>query len=144
MARLLFQPFYYWFEQAYTSVQKWTGLRTSLTTYLTQWGVLLFFIISWMSWETRQWLAETPFSALRKLRPYRDVLLAGAVIFGLILVAQQIWVMLPEQTPAWKGITILWLAFPLASCAILLVFRPALEMRLVLFMIELEYSYDSA
>ncbi len=83
-------------------------------------------------------VGRNTFSALRKLRPYRDVLLAGAVIFGLILVAQQIWVMLPEQTPAWKGITILWLAFPLASwAAILLVFRPGLlEMkRLVLFMI---------
>jgi uncharacterized membrane protein len=132
----LYQPFLHWFGQAYTSVQAWKGPRTPLSTYLTQWGVFLFFIVSWMTWETRQWLAGTPVSALRKLRPYRDLILGAVVIFVLVLVVQQVWVMLPTQTPPWKGITILWLALPLAVWAAVLLFRPGLSdlKRLVLFM----------
>ncbi len=137
MAMLFFQPFAQSFGQAYSSVAKWTGMRTPLTAYLVQWGWLLFFIVSWMTWETRQWLAETPVSSLRKLRPYRDLILAALFIVFLLLVLQQVWVMLPSQTPPWKGVTILWLALPLALwAAVLLLFRPGLSdmKRLVLFM----------
>jgi len=133
---LLYQPFSHWFGQAYSSFQLWKGPRTSLSTYLTQWGVFLFFIVSWMTWETRQWLAETPFSALRKLRPYRDLIIAVLVIIILVLVAQQAWVMSSFQNVPWKGITILWLALPLAIWAAVLLFRPGISdlKRLVLFM----------
>lgn len=137
LALLLFQPFTHWFAQAYASIQKWTGMRTPIKLYLTQWGVPLFFIASWMTWETRQWLAETPLSALRKLRPYRELILGVAAALVLALVAQQAWVMLPSQTPPWKGVTILWLALPLAAWAgVLLLFRPGLldMKRLALFM----------
>ena len=133
---MMYQPFSHWFGQAYTSVQTWKGPRTPLSIYLTQWGVFLFFIVSWMTWETRQWLAETPVSALRKLRPYRDLILGAVVFFVFVLIAQQVWVMLPSQTPPWKGITILWLALPLAAWAAVLLFRPGISdlKRLVLFM----------
>jgi YYY domain-containing protein len=133
---LLYHPFSQWFGQAYSSASLWTGPRTPMSTYLTQWGVFLFFIVSWMTWETRQWLAETPVSALRKLRPYRDLILGAVVLIVIVLVAQQIWVMLPNQTPAWKGVTILWLALPLAVWAAILLFRPGITdlKRLVLFM----------
>jgi YYY domain-containing protein len=133
---LLYRPFSHWFGQAYTSVQAWKGPRTPLTTYLTQWGVFLFFIVSWMTWETRQWLAETPVSALKKLSPYRDLILGTAFVFVMVLVGQQFWVMLPSQTPPWKGITILWLALPLAVWAAVLLLRPGITdlKRLVLFM----------
>lgn len=137
LAMLFFQPFTHWFGQAYSSINKWTGLRTPLTTYLVQWGPLLFFIVSWMAWETRQWLAETPVSALRKLRPYRELILAALFIVLLALAIQQVWVGLPTQTPPWKGMTILWLALPLALWAgVLMLFRPGLAdvKRLVLFM----------
>jgi YYY domain-containing protein len=133
---LLYQPFSHWFGQAYTSVQAWTGERTPISTYLTQWGVFLFFIVSWMAWETRQWLAETPVSALRKLRPYRDLIIAALVIVLLVLVVQQVWVMSSTQNVPWKGITVLWLALPLAVWAAVLIFRPDISdpKRLVLFM----------
>ncbi len=137
LALLFYQPFTHWFGQAYSSINKWTGLRTPMTTYLVQWGLLLFFIVSWMAWETRQWLAETPVSALRKLRPYRDLILAALVIVLLVLVFQQVWVMLPTQTPPWEGATVLWLVLPLALWAgVLMLFRPGLSdmKRLVLFL----------
>ncbi|HEY5157562.1 MAG TPA: DUF2298 domain-containing protein, partial [Anaerolineales bacterium] len=137
LSLLLYQPFSQWFGQAYNSIGAWTGPRTPLSVYLTQWGVFLFFIVSWMVWETRQWLAETPVSALRKLRPYRDLIIAGVVIVVLALIAQQAWVMSSTQNVPWKGITILWLALPLALWAATLLFRPGMPdlKRLVLFMI---------
>ncbi len=137
LSLLMFQPFSHWFGQAYSSVSKWTGPRTPLSIYLTQWGVPLFFIVSWMAWETRQWLAETPVSALKKLRPYRELILSGVILAILVLIGQQAWVMLPSQTPPWNGVTILWLALPLAVwAAVLLLFRPGLSdvKRLMLFM----------
>ncbi len=133
---LLYQPFSQWFGQAYNSVQLWKGLRTPFSTYLTQWGVFLFFIISWMVWETRQWLAETPVSSLRKLQPYRYIIFAALALMVIALVGQQLWVMSSSQDSPWKGITILWLALPLAVWAAVLIFRPGMSdlKRLVLFM----------
>ncbi len=134
---LLYQPFSRWFGQAYSSINLWKGMRTPLVTYLVQWSILLFFIVSWMAWETCQWLAETPLSALQKLRPFRDLILFGLAVVLLVLVFQQVWVMLPNNTPPWNKITIPWLVIPLALwAAILLVFRPGLteQKRLVLFM----------
>jgi uncharacterized membrane protein len=99
--------------------------------------VFLFFIVSWMVWETRQWLAATPVSSLRKLRPYRELILAGLMVFFVVLVAQQIWVMSSSQNVPWYGVTILWLALPLAAWAAVLLCRPGLPdaKRLVLFMV---------
>lgn len=136
LSLLLYQPFSQWFGQAYTSVQTWKGPRTPLSTYLTQWGVFLFFIVSWMTWETRQWLADTPLSSLHKLRPYRDMIIAGLVVVLVALVGQQFWVMSSSQNVPWKGITILWLALPLAVWAAVLLFRPGISdlKRLVHFM----------
>ncbi len=136
---LFYQPFSHWFllDPAYTKVSLWRGGRSNIFSYLTQWGVFLFFIVSWMIWDTRQWLAETPVSALHKLRPYRDLIIAGVAIFFLILLAQQDWVMSSSQDVPWKGVTILWLALPLAVWAAILLFRPGQPdaKRLVLFMI---------
>ncbi len=137
LSLLFYQSFTHWFGQAYNSFEVWKGNRSDISSYLVHWGVFLFFIVSWMVWETRQWLAETPISSLRKLRPYRDLIIAALVIFLLALVAQQVWVMLPSQSPPWKGVTILWLALPLLAWAGVLILRPGLAdiKRLVLFMV---------
>ena len=136
---LLYEPYTHWYllDPTYTKLSLWAGGRSDITSYLTHWGVFLFFIASWMVWETREWLAETPASALRSLRPYRDLIIATTVIFFLVLVAQQGWMMSSSQTPLWKGITILWLALPLAAWAAILLFRVGIpdRKRLVLFMV---------
>ncbi len=136
---LLYQPYSHWYllDQGYTKIYPWTGGRSDISSYLIHWGVFLFFIVSWMLWETRQWLAETPVSALRKLRPYRDLIIAVIAVLLLVLVAQQLWVMKPTQNVPFKQPTILWLAIPLAVWAgILLLFSPRLSdaKRLVMFM----------
>jgi YYY domain-containing protein len=137
LSLLLYQPFSHWFGQAYNSAEAWTGGRSNIFSYLTHWGVFLFFIVSWMTWETRNWMAETPVSALRKLRPWLEVILAALGVIVLVLIGQQVWVMLPSQNVPWSGITILWLALPLAVWAAVLLFRPGQpdSKRLVLFMV---------
>jgi len=137
LSLLFYQPFWHWFSQAYNSVQPWTGARSDTWSYITHWGVFLFFIVSWMVWETREWLATTPVSSLRKLRPYQELILGAVLLLVLFLIAQQVWVMLPSQNVPWGGVTILWLALPLAAWAGVLILRPGLSdiKRLVLFMI---------
>ncbi|KAF0108406.1 MAG: hypothetical protein FD146_980 [Anaerolineaceae bacterium] len=137
LSLLLYQPFSHWFGQAYNSAEAWTGGRSNISSYLTHWGVFLFFIVSWMTWETRNWMAETPVSALRKLRPWLEVIAAALGVIVLFLIGQQVWVMLPSQNVPWSGITILWLALPLAVWAAVLLFRPGQpdSKRLVLFLV---------
>ncbi|MBN2499903.1 MAG: hypothetical protein JXB38_03990, partial [Anaerolineales bacterium] len=94
-------PFTHWFFQGYSNVEMWQGSNTYLKDYLTHWGVYLFIILSWLLWETRQWLAHTPVKALRKLVPYLMVIAAGLLVAAIALVVLQVmdvraaWVVLP-------------------------------------------------
>lgn len=137
LSMLLYQPFSYWFSSGvYTSLEVWKGGRSNLSSYLVHWGVFLFFIVSWMVWETRMWMAETPASSLRKLRPYLELILVVLALLVLVLIAQQLWVMSSSQNIPWNGVTILWLALPLAVWVAVLMLKPGLAdgKRLVLFL----------
>jgi uncharacterized membrane protein len=135
---LLFAPFSASFSQGiYTGVETWKGSRSDLSSYLTHWGVFLFLVVSWMFWETRNWMAETPATSLRRLRPYLELIIAVLLLIVLVLIGQQAWVMSSSQNAVWDRMTILWLALPLAVWAAVLMLRPGQpdEKRLVLFMI---------
>ncbi|MFH2104537.1 MAG: DUF2298 domain-containing protein [Chloroflexota bacterium] len=125
-ASLLYQPFSQWFVQAYSAIDPWKYGRTPVGSYLTHWGLFLFVIISWMVWETRQWMAETPLSALKKLKPHRSLL---QVLFALLLAAVAALLVMK--------IAIGWLVLPLAVWAGILILRPGMadSKRFVLFMI---------
>ncbi len=125
LSDLLYEPYRFWYGQAYGAVDPWKGTHTPLWSYLTHWGLFLFVIVFWMAWETRQWMAAVPASRLKSLRPYAflmegalAVVLAALVYFGL------------------KGVQIGWLAFLLAAWAGILLLRGDLadEKRLVLFL----------
>lgn len=123
---LLYQPFGEWFGQAYNKVNLWKGDRSPFWSYLTHWGLFFFVIISWMIHELLEWLAQTPASALQKLKPWRELIYLGTVItFGVIIGAVIL------------GIQIAWLAILMALLALALIFRPGQsdQKRLVLFMI---------
>jgi YYY domain-containing protein len=138
---VLFQPFSQWFSQAYGSVDYWKYGHTSIWSYLTQWGVFLFFIISWMVWETRQWMAETPFSALNKLRPYRgliDIFLFLLVAAVMVLLATKVaiaWLVLPLA--AWAGVLILRKDMPDVKRGVLFMVGTGLVLTLVVEIIVL-------
>jgi YYY domain-containing protein len=112
----LFQPYAEWYVQGYTKIDPWKGTHTPFWSYLTHWGVFLFVIISWMTWETREWMAMTPLRAVRKLERYRGLIIASAImllvwIFALIFM----------------GVSIGWFVLPLAAWAGILLLKPGLS-----------------
>ncbi len=52
LAHVLFQPYADWYGQGYNTANLWKGTRTPIFAYFDHWGVFLFFILSWMAWET--------------------------------------------------------------------------------------------
>ena len=124
---MFFQPFSNWYALGYSSFSLWKEAKSPIGSYFIHWGVFFFVIISWLAWETRQWLAVTPLSALAKLKPYLALIwvAVGAVavaIFGLLYISK---------------VEIAWFTVPLACWAMILIFRPTLPdaKRFVLFMI---------
>ena len=126
-AQLFFQPFSHWYGMAYGKVELWTNEKTPIWSYFTHWGLFLFVIISWMAWETRQWMAETPVSALANLRPHKNMLAVLALGTVFTILAIQFGLNVP----------IAWFVLPLALWALILILRPdqSDENRLILFMV---------
>lgn len=113
---LLFRPYAESYVQGYTKVDLWKGTHTPLWSYLTHWGVFLFVLISWMGWETRDWMANTPLRAVRKLEPYKGLLFASIVmlfVWVIVLILMEV--------------SIGWLVLPLAVWAGLLLLKPGLS-----------------
>jgi YYY domain-containing protein len=110
---LLYLPFTRNYGQAYGSISLWTTDHSPLSSYLVHWGVQLFILTSWFVWETREWLASTPVSSLKKLSPYVGLLQLVTVLFGLVLILLTI-----------IGVHIGWLAGLLGAWALLLICRP--------------------
>ena len=138
---LLYQPFASWYALGYNQIELWKGTHTPLSAYLVHWGVFLFVIISWMTWETRDWLASTPLSSLRKLEPYKlpiqfslAVLLALVVIL-LVLKAGIAWFVLPLA--AWAGVLLLRPGMPDAKRFVLFLVGTGLVLTLMVEVIVL-------
>ncbi|MEJ2601043.1 MAG: DUF2298 domain-containing protein, partial [Anaerolineales bacterium] len=110
---VLYQPYAYWYGQGYGKIQLWQGSRTPTSAYLWHWGLFLFVIVSWMAWETRDWMAKTPVSALRKLQPHRWLIEAAALILVLATLGL-----------LYLGVHIAWFVLPLAAWAGVLILRP--------------------
>jgi YYY domain-containing protein len=126
-ALLFYEPYARWYGLGYGSASLWKNEKTPIWSYLTHWGLFLFVIVSWMVWETRQWMAQTPVSALAKLKPYELLLeIALALLVALTLLLQLV-----------LDVKVAWLAFPLAAWALLLMLRPGQpdSKRFVLFMV---------
>lgn len=124
LSLVLYQPFAQWYGLGYSKIDLWQGLRTPLKSYLVHWGLFLFVITSWLAWETRDWMAKTPFSRLRLLEPYRGFIFG--VIGFLLLLTLSLAIKLPgaSDTPFGNGVTVAWLALPLAAWAGILILRP--------------------
>jgi len=110
---LLFQPYASWYVQGYTNIAFWRGSHTPFWSYLTHWGVFLFIIIAWMAWETREWMASTPLVEIRKLTPYRGLILVGVVLAVIWIITLQI-----------IGISVAWFVILLLIWVGVLLFQP--------------------
>jgi YYY domain-containing protein len=125
-ALVLYLPFSKFYGQAYNAIDPWQGDHSPFWSYLVHWGFQLFLIVSWFIWETREWLAATPVSALKRFKGYFGYFQVLAILFGLVLVLLTV-----------MGIKIGWLTGLLAVWAMVLMLRPNQPdlKRLVFFMI---------
>ena len=123
---LSYKPFGDWYGQGYNKVKFWEGDHSPFWSYFTHWGLFLFLIISWLFWETRDWMAKTPFSSLKKLTPYQGWLWGAVIALGLTVLGSFL-----------MGIQIAWLSLLVSIWAAVLIFRPGQsdEKRMVLFLI---------
>ena len=118
-AKLLYRPYSYWYAQGYSKVNLWIGSHTPISDYLTHWGLFLFIIVSWLFYETIDWMAKTPVSSLRKLQPYKEVIvfaIAFLVVLTLVLGVnlKEIYA-IGENLPIGLGVATAWLIVPLAG-----------------------------
>jgi YYY domain-containing protein len=58
LAFVLFQPYSQWYMQGYTALEVWHGSKTPLDSYLIVHGLCLFVLVSFMAWQTREWMAR--------------------------------------------------------------------------------------
>ena len=135
LALVLYQPFSAWYGQGYTQIEPWRAGSTSIGDYLSHWGLFLFVIVSWLFWETCQWMAATPLSHLRKLEPYIGLILTvlGVLIAWVVILvflklsgAEKAFaetVVLWYFVGMWLKASVLWLALPLAAWAAILLLR---------------------
>jgi len=125
LGSIFYLPFSQWFGQAYNSVAFWQASRTPLSSYFAQWGLFLFIITAWLIWETREWMAATPVSQLKRLQPYMivtEVVIAAVIAFFVFFLVEK----------AYIG----FLALPLALWSAILMLRPDLPdtKRFILFL----------
>ena len=126
LANLLYYPYTYWSDFGYGAVDMWEGTHTPMSAYLNHWILFLFVIVAWMIWETIDWMASTPASSLRKLKPYWSIILSGIILMIAVMISL-----------AFMGVYIGWLAIPLAAWAGILLLRPGISesKRFVLFLV---------
>ncbi len=127
LVTLLFQPYTQWYALGYTKIDLWNGSHTPLSAYLNHWGLFLIVILPWMIWETRDWMAKTPISALRKLRKIRYWILT--LLFILLIGVALL--------DFWREVSLAWFVLPLAAWAGILILRPEQPdaKRMVLFLV---------
>ena len=142
LALFLYRPYSEWYGQGYSQIQLWRGTRTPIMDYLTHWGGFLFVFVSWMIYESIDWMASTPVSALRKLRPYRGLILGLLAVLGGVILALGIdrypeGIPIEDKLPFGLGVHVIWFVLPLAVWVGVLFLRPGIsdQKRFTLFLL---------
>ncbi len=122
---VFYLPFTEKFGQAYGTIDAWKGDHSPLKSYLVHWGWQLFIVATWFAWETREWLAATPASALRRIKPYIGYLQVITALFFMVVILLTL-----------LGVQIGWVVGILGVWSLALLLRPNQPdgKRLVLFM----------
>lgn len=140
-ARLLYQPYHAWYGQGYTAADLWEGSKTTLDAYLTVHGLFLFLIVPWLAWETRQWMAATPLTALASLRPRFGSLglLAGLVLLIVAYLAGAGYRVAPlvAVLTLWPGLLLLRRELPTEKRATLIMVATAAALTLAVEVVVL-------
>ncbi len=130
---VMYEPYRAWYSQVYSALDPWRGPFTPIGSYLTHWSLLLFVVVSWMAWETHEWMAQTPVSSLKKLKPYQLLI----ELFIVLIVVALLYLQYRMNSLNFPGMAIAWIALPIAAWAGVLLLRPTLPdtKRFVLFLI---------
>ncbi len=67
LAKVLFQPFHSWYGLGYTSVERWQGSYTPLTSYVQIHGLFLFICITFLFVEAKRWLQSVRVSEIQAI-----------------------------------------------------------------------------
>ncbi|MEY2818544.1 MAG: hypothetical protein RL275_2007 [Chloroflexota bacterium] len=141
LGSLFYLPFSHWFGQAYNSVAFWDASRTPLSSYFTQWGLFLFIITAWLIWETREWMAATPVSHLKRLQPYVlvvEIVIAALIAFFVFFLVEKAYIgFLALPLAFWCAILILRADLPDAKRFILFLTGTALTITIAVEFIAL-------
>jgi YYY domain-containing protein len=125
---VLYHPYDQWFVAPLTNVEVFKGAKVPLEPYLAVYGLFLFLLATFLFWETRRWLAETPASVVTHAETWLYPVLLIVFVF-LIGLGALLYLKLQAA----------WLAWPLMTWAGLLLWRSratlSLEKRAVLFLI---------
>jgi len=131
LALFLYKPYADWYGQGYSEIQIWKGTRTPVMDYLTHWGTFIFIFLAWMIFETIDWMASTPVSGLRKLMPYRGLILGlvAVIIIVIIILGINLYPdgLPPDKLPLGIGVNVIWFVLPLAIWAGVLLLRPGIS-----------------
>ncbi|MBI9048278.1 MAG: glycosyltransferase family 39 protein [Anaerolineaceae bacterium] len=122
---LLYEPFSRWYGVGYKDFNAFTGDKTPFWSYITHWGYYLFIYITWLVWESRDWMAKTSAKVIIKLKKYSILLFVA----GLIWLAIVVWLNN-------KQVQIGWFVMLLLPWAAILMLRKdmALQKKTVLFL----------
>jgi len=82
---LFYQPFDRWVAVPLTELELWRNSKTMVEAYLYHLGLFLFLALTFLVIETRRWLAETPATALHKMREWATPLLLAVLAFVVTL-----------------------------------------------------------
>jgi YYY domain-containing protein len=111
LAFLLYQPFDRWFASPISKADFWRGEKTPLEPYLYIHGLFLFILVTFLVWETRRWLAETPAAVLAQAGEWLPVvvlaLTAFAVAVGVFLYLEVVVAVVALPLMAWAGLLLL-------------------------------------
>ena len=112
LVTLAYQPFDAWFAAAYSEVKRWEGNSIPITGYLYIHGLFLFLIVTFLAWETRRWLAETPVTALNAAGDWLPIVaLAGLVVLAgiglMVFVFERPMALIAVPLMVWAGLLLL-------------------------------------
>jgi YYY domain-containing protein len=107
----LYHPFDQWFAAAYSSVKRNTETFAPISAYLYIHGLFLFILVTFLVWETRRWLAETPATVVTHAGDWLPSLLL--VLAGVIVGVAVFWylkiptALISLPLMAWAGLLLL-------------------------------------
>ncbi len=126
---IFYHPFDQYFAAAYSEVKRWEGHSIPIAAYLYIHGLFLFILTTFLLWETRRWLAETPATVLNTANEWLPIAALGALV--LVGAVAAVWVVFERPMAV--------IALPLMAWAGLLLLRRgdamSLSKRVVLFLL---------